>query len=87
MFYLLHKAGGEGLDLKGTRYVILLEKSWNRPNEEQIIGRAVRYKSHTHLPKEEQKVDVYHLIITKPPASARDKTDIDSFLEKVQMIY
>ena len=81
------KAGGEGLDLKGTRYVILLEKSWNRPNEEQIIGRAVRFRSHTHLPKDEQKVDVYHLIITKPAPSMRDKNDskesADDMLEKI----
>src|SRR5207253_8383698 len=45
------KAGGEGLDLKGTRKVILLEKSWNRPNELQIIGRADRYLSHSYLPE------------------------------------
>ena len=69
------KAGGEGLDLKGTRNVILLEKSWNRPNEEQIIGRAVRFRSHTHLPKSEQHVDVYHLIIVKPAPEKRDKND------------
>jgi len=81
------KAGGEGLDLKGTRNVILLEKSWNRPNEEQIIGRAVRFRSHSQLPKDEQKVDVYHLIITKPAQSMRDKGDekesADEMLEKI----
>jgi superfamily II DNA/RNA helicase len=68
------KAGGEGLDLKGTRNVILLEKSWNKPQEEQIIGRAVRYKSHSDLPKDQQKVDVYHLLISKP-ANGRDVDD------------
>lgn len=60
------KAGAEGLDLKRTQYVILLEKSWNRPVEEQVIGRAARYQSHIDLPKKEQKVNVYHFIITKP---------------------
>ena len=81
------KAGGEGLDLKGTRYVIMLEKSWNRPNEEQVIGRAVRFRSHSHLPKDEQKVDVYHLIITKPAESMRDDDDnkesADDILENI----
>lgn len=72
--FFITKAGGEGLDLKGTRNVILLEKSWNRPTEEQIIGRAARYKSHTHLPKDQHFVDVYHLIITKPKFN-RDLTD------------
>lgn len=64
------KAGGEGLDLKGTRNVIIMESSWNRPNEEQIIGRAVRYRSHSHLPKSEHHVDVYHLIMVKPRGKA-----------------
>lgn len=61
------KAGGEGLDLKGTREIVILESSWNRPNEEQIIGRGVRFRSHAHLPPAERHVDVYHLMIVKPP--------------------
>lgn len=60
------KAGGQGLDLKGTRNVIIMESVWNRATEQQIIGRAVRYKSHTHLPEKERKVNVYHLIVIKP---------------------
>jgi len=70
----ISKAGGQGLDLKGTREIIIFESSWNRPNEEQIIGRGVRYKSHTHLPRGERKVDVYHLIIVKP-TTGRDYSD------------
>lgn len=69
------KAGGEGLDLKGVRNVIILEAGWNRTGEEQVIGRAVRYKSHTHLPKSERKVNVYHLIIVKPKGRGRDSGD------------
>ena len=60
------KAGGEGLDLKGTREVIIFESSWNRASEAQVIGRAVRFRSHTHLPKAERHVDVYHLLMVKP---------------------
>lgn len=62
---IITKAGGEGLDLKGVRNVILFEKGWNIATEEQVIGRAVRYKSHTHLPKEEQRVTVYHILLIK----------------------
>lgn len=69
------KAGGEGLDLKNVRYVILLESGWNRPNEEQVIGRAARYKSHIDLPKSERNVTVYHLIIVKPVGAGRDADD------------
>lgn len=68
------RAGGEGLDLKGTRNEIIFESAWNRPNEEQIIGRAVRFHSHSHLPKDQRHVDVYHLIIVKPKKRAKGDT-------------
>lgn len=73
--FFITKAGGEGLDLKGTRNVIITEAAWNDPNEEQVIGRAIRYKSHTHLPKNQQYVNVYHLIMVKPPINQRDPDD------------
>jgi hypothetical protein len=63
---IITKAGGTGLDLKGVRKVIFLDKGWNTAEEEQVEGRADRYKSHAHLPKKERKVDVYHLLLVKP---------------------
>lgn len=63
---IISKAGGEGLDLKEVRTVILMEPSWNGEAEEQIIGRAIRYKSHIRLPRNRQIVDVYHLYLRKP---------------------
>lgn len=64
--FFITKAGGEGLDLKGTRYLIKFESSWNLATEEQVEGRVRRYKSHTHLPVEEQVVTVYDLFHIKP---------------------
>jgi SNF2 family DNA or RNA helicase len=60
-------AGSEGLDLKEVRDVIILDPVWNPAVMEQIIGRAVRYRSHANLPLEERKVDVYSLILKTPP--------------------
>lgn len=62
---VISSAGGEGLDLKGVRNIIILEAGFNRAGEEQIIGRGARYRSHTHLPKSEHFVDVYYLILEK----------------------
>ena len=42
----ISKAGSEGLDLKNTSSIIIMEPSWNENTIEQIIGRGVRYKSH-----------------------------------------
>lgn len=57
----ISKAGGEGLDLKGTRQIILMESGWNENTENQVIGRGVRFKSHFHLPSDEQNVTIYRL--------------------------
>lgn len=61
----ISKAGGEGLDLKGTRQIILMESGWNENTEQQVIGRGVRFKSHFHLPADEQNVVIYRLYHTK----------------------
>ena len=59
-------AGSEGLDLKNTNYMIIMEPSWNEGSVEQIIGRGVRYKSHESLPKSKQLVTIYKLYCIKP---------------------
>jgi len=63
---LVSSSGGEGLDLKGTRNVHLLEKHWNNAKLDQVIGRAVRYKSHSKLPMEERNVSVYEYLSKFP---------------------
>jgi SNF2 family DNA or RNA helicase len=63
---LITSAGGEGLNLKNTRTVIILEPHWNNEKLNQVKGRAIRYKSHSSLPKNERKVDIYNLILVKP---------------------
>lgn len=62
----ISKAGSEGLDLKNTTYIIIMESSWNLNSIEQIIGRGVRYKSHENLPPSKRKVTIYKLILVKP---------------------
>jgi SNF2 family DNA or RNA helicase len=60
---LISKAGGEGLDLKETNRVYLLEPTWNQATQEQVIGRAIRYKSHRDA---NSVVNVYYLYHIKP---------------------
>lgn len=59
---LVSGAGAEGLDLKGTREVHVLEPHWNEARIKQVIGRAVRFGSHAHLPPDRQHVRIrtYH---------------------------
>lgn len=53
---LISSAGSEGLDLKGTRLVQILEPHFNEEKEKQVIGRGVRYHSHEGLPEKKQQV-------------------------------
>jgi SNF2 family DNA or RNA helicase len=59
---LISGAGGEGLDLKGTKLMQVLEPHWNEPQLEQVKGRAVRYKSHDALPEGERKVEIQNFV-------------------------
>jgi SNF2 family DNA or RNA helicase len=70
---LITRAGGEGLDLKETRQVVLFEPVWNPSTEEQIVGRAVRKGSHSTLRKKDRHVEVYKLLMVTP--SGEDTVD------------
>lgn len=63
---LITKAGGEGLDLKGTTAAIMLEPTWNPSSEAQVFGRAVRSGSHSHLSPSKRVVECFLLFLVKP---------------------
>ena len=63
---LVSSAGGEGLDLKGTRLVQLLDPHWNMEKLKQVEGRAIRYKSHAGLPRGQRNVKVQQFLSTRP---------------------
>ena len=63
---IISSAGAEGLDLKGTGSVHILEPHWNNPKLEQVKSRAARYMSHSHLPEKERYVNVYNYLSTRP---------------------
>ena len=57
--FMITSSGAEGISLKNTRYVHIMEPYWHPVRIEQVIGRARRICSHTDLPKELQNVKVY----------------------------
>jgi SNF2 family DNA or RNA helicase len=84
---IITKAGSEGLDLKGTRNIIVMDPVWNYSVLEQIIGRGSRYKSHYHLSLEDQNLNVYLLILNTPKFSRVPSGDqlLYDILERKQM--
>jgi len=63
---LISSTGAEGLDLKGIRYVLMMEPYWNMARLNQVKARAVRYKSHSHLPQNKRNVSVFMFLSVYP---------------------
>jgi len=57
--FMITSSGAEGISLKNTRYVHILEPYWHPVRMEQVIGRARRICSHENLPDDERRVNVY----------------------------
>jgi hypothetical protein len=80
---LISGAGAEGLDLKGTRLLQIMEPHWNEPMLKQIKGRVKRFKSHTHLPKKERNITI-QTYINKPRKTRwlkKQHSGTDEYLE------
>lgn len=56
---IISEAGSEGIDFNNIRQVHILEPWYNMSRIEQIIGRAVRFKSHCKQPIEKRNVEIY----------------------------
>ena len=61
-------AAAEGLDLKGTKLVQVLDPHFNNSRIEQAVARGIRYKSHLHLPEDERNVRVQRYVSEIPPS-------------------
>jgi len=70
---IISTAGAYGLNLKKTRGLVVLESVDSPAKLVQIIGRAVRFESHTGLPKSEHHVDVFLLEDGKEREAYKDK--------------
>jgi superfamily II DNA or RNA helicase len=86
---LISSSGAEGLDLKKTRQIHIMEPHWNMAKIQQVIGRGIRYKSHEKLPLSKRLVNVYYWVSI--PQLAKGKSGADEYLyelsnDKIDMI-
>uniref|UniRef100_A0A6C0BBB6 Helicase ATP-binding domain-containing protein n=1 Tax=viral metagenome TaxID=1070528 RepID=A0A6C0BBB6_9ZZZZ len=61
---MITASGSEGINLRNTRYVHIMEPYWHPARIEQVVGRARRICSHKNLPEELQTVEVYLYLMT-----------------------
>ena len=57
--FMITSSGSEGINLRNTRYVHLMDPYWHPVRSEQVIGRARRICSHKDLPPALQTVEVF----------------------------
>ena len=60
---IITKAGAEGVDLKMTHTIYIMDGQWNDSLYEQIVARAIRYKSHEKAPIKERFVYVKKMFV------------------------
>jgi hypothetical protein len=61
--FMITSSGSEGINLRNTRFVHIMEPYWHPVRSEQVIGRARRICSHKDLPKALQTVEVFVYIM------------------------
>jgi len=75
--FMITSSGSEGINLRNTRYVHIMDPYWHPVRSEQVIGRARRICSHKNLPKELQTVDVFVYMMTFKESHISDNLNIE----------
>jgi hypothetical protein len=73
------QVAGEGLDLKAIREIHILEGWFHLSKEEQIVGRGIRYCSHSGLPMSERNCTINLYVNVFPPAINKETIDQNSY--------
>ena len=76
--FMITSSGSEGINLRNTRYVHIMEPYWHPVRTEQVIGRARRICSHKSLPLALQSVEVfiYLMIFTEDQLKSDESIEL-----------
>ena len=81
--FMITASGAEGISLKNTRFVHIMEPHWHPVRIEQVIGRARRICSHSSLRPELRTVDVYIYLMEFSEKQLRDDATIELRLKDI----
>lgn len=76
--FMASSAGAEGIDLKEVRNVYIMEPYWTPGRIEQVIGRAIRLRSHDKLDEADRNVTVklYMTVFSKEQSIVAEGANI-----------
>ena len=75
--FMITSSGSEGINLRNTRYVHIMEPYWHPVRVEQVIGRARRICSHKELPDRLQTVEVFVYLMTFTQEQIKSEDSIE----------
>lgn len=75
--FMITASGAEGISLKNTRYVHIMEPYWHPVRIQQVIGRARRICSHQELPEPLRTVDVFLYLMKFTEAQLNSEATIE----------
>ena len=75
--FMITSSGSEGINLRNTRYVHLMDPYWHPVRSEQVIGRARRICSHKDLPEALQTVEVFVYLMVFSEAQLKSDEAIE----------
>ena len=81
--FLITSSGAEGINLKNTRFVHIVEPYWHNVRVDQVIGRARRICSHEDLPEELRTVEVFLYLSVFTEKQKTDKNSIEIMIHDV----
>ena len=75
--FMITSSGAEGINLRNTRFVHVLEPYWHMVRIEQVVGRARRICSHQGLPEDMRTVKVFLYVTTLSKEQQTDEGNIE----------
>lgn len=75
--FMITSSGAEGINLKNTRFVHLVDPYWHMVRMEQVIGRARRICSHQELPEDMRTVKVFLYLAVLSEEQKTSKNNIE----------
>jgi hypothetical protein len=81
--FLITSSGAEGINLKNTRFVHIVEPYWHSVRIDQVIGRARRICSHEDLPEELRTVEIFLYLSVFTEKQKTDKNSIEIMIHDI----
>ena len=75
--FMITSSGAEGINLRNTRFVHIVEPYWHMVRPEQVVGRARRICSHQDLPEDKRTVKVFLYVSTLSDEQKIDEKHIE----------